>query len=126
MGASPARSPEEVDVRLAEAFRARDLEAVMALYEPGATFVMQPGQPVSGEAQIRAAVGMFLAMKPDLRLDVIAVFQAGDIALLASDWTLTTASPDGKPVTLSGRGAEVVRRQPDGAWRFVIDNPFAG
>jgi hypothetical protein len=26
-------------------------------------------------------------------------------------------------VSMSGQGREVVRRQPDGTWRFVIDAP---
>jgi ketosteroid isomerase-like protein len=27
-------------------------------------------------------------------------------------------------VTLTGQNADVLRRQPDGSWRFVIDNPW--
>jgi hypothetical protein len=34
------------------------------------------------------------------------------------------AAADGAPVTLAGQTADVVRRQPDGAWRYVIDAPF--
>jgi hypothetical protein len=46
-----------------------------------------------------------------------------DIALLASTWSLVGTGPDGKPVRKSGQGREVVRRQPDGTWRFGIDAP---
>jgi hypothetical protein len=28
------------------------------------------------------------------------------------------------PVFLDFRGSEVVRQQPDGSWRLVIDNPW--
>ncbi len=31
---------------------------------------------------------------------------------------------DGKPVTLASQAKDVVRRQADGSWRYVIDNPF--
>ena len=121
----PARTPEEVDRCLAEAFRANDLEAIVALYEPGATFVVQPGQPVMGVAAIRAAIQGFLAMKPDLHLDVARVIRSDDMALLFSTWTLTGTGPDGKPLRMSGKGVEVVRRQSDGTWRYVIDDPYA-
>ena len=47
----------------------------------------------------------------------------GDLALLVSDHSVAMTGADGKPTTISGRGTEVVRRQPDGTWRFVIDNP---
>ena len=122
----PARKPEEVDRLLAELLSAGDLEGVVALYEPGATFVAQPGAAATGHAAIRQATAQFLAMKPTLRLQVASVTAAGDLALLVSKWTLTGTGPDGKPVTMAGTGAEVVRRQADGTWRFVLDNPYAG
>ena len=50
----PARAPEDVDRCLAEAFQANDLEVLVARYEPGATLIAQPGQPVTGLAAIRA------------------------------------------------------------------------
>ena len=31
---------------------------------------------------------------------------------------------DGEPVRLASKNADVLRRQPDGTWRFVIDNPW--
>jgi ketosteroid isomerase-like protein len=30
----------------------------------------------------------------------------------------------GEPVRLAARNADVLRRQTDGTWRFVIDNPW--
>ena len=121
----PARTPEEVDRCLAEAFRAKDLEAILALYEPGATFIAQPGQPVTGLAAIRVAIQGLLSIKPHLQLEVTRVLQAGDIALLSSTWTLTGTTPEGNALTMSGNGMEVVRRQSDGTWRYVIDDPYA-
>ena len=119
----PARTPEEVDRCLAEAFRAKDLEAILALYEPGATFIAQPGQPVTGLAAIRVAIQGLLSIKPHLQLEVTRVLQAGDIALLSSTWTLTGTTPEGNALTMSGNGMEVVRRQSDGTWWYVIDDP---
>ena len=71
---------------------------------------------------IRQVMSQFLALQPTLTLKVTAV-QAGAIALLSSTWSLAGTGPDGKPVSMSGQGREVVRRQPDGTWRFVIDAP---
>jgi ketosteroid isomerase-like protein len=31
---------------------------------------------------------------------------------------------DGAPMQMEARSADVLRRQPDGTWRFVIDNPW--
>lgn len=120
----PARKPEDCDLLLAEAINRGDLEAAVALYEPTAAFVQGPGQVVTGHAAIREAMNAFAALKPTLKIEVTATPNGGgDIALLRSKWSLTGTGPEGKPVTMSGNGTEVVRRQADGSWRFIIDNP---
>ena len=47
------------------------------------------------------------------------VFTAGDLALIHTPWTLRM--PDGS--SPEGATAEVARRQSDGSWKYVIDNP---
>jgi len=122
----PAYTPTEVDVLVIEALNGGDLEAALALYERYATFVPEPGKPVSGHKAIREALRGFLAIKPRLTVEVPQVLESGDLALLSSRWTLKGTAPDGSPIELAGQGAEVVRRRKDGTWRFVIDNLFPG
>jgi len=119
----PARNPEELDVLFASAINAGDLEAVIKLYEPGACLMPEPGEVASGTTSIREALAGFLAMKPRIRLDVRKLAEAGGIALTTAKWVLEGTGPDGKPVKIEGQSAEVARRQPDGTWLFVIDNP---
>ena len=49
----PADNPEQATQLLAEALKAGDLEAAVALYEADAIFLPDPGQPVTGTAAIR-------------------------------------------------------------------------
>jgi ketosteroid isomerase-like protein len=65
----------------------------------------------------------FVASKPRIVMKVPIVVQSGDLALTVSEYTITSTGPDGKQTSSSARGTEVVRRQADGTWRFVIDNP---
>jgi uncharacterized protein (TIGR02246 family) len=120
----PARKPEECDTLLVEAINRGDLEAALALYEPNASFVQDSGEVVTGLGAIREVMQGFLAIKPKFSIEVKAV-QSGDggLALLRAKWSATGTGPDGKPMTISGNSTEVVRRQSDGTWRFVIDNP---
>ncbi len=120
----PARNPDEVLSLLGEAFNAGDLESILALYEPEATFVVQPGETVMGTEALREAFSGFLALKPTFELEVKKVFRAGDIALSFVDWTLTGTGPDGETISMSGQGSDVLRQQQDGSWLFVIDNPY--
>jgi uncharacterized protein (TIGR02246 family) len=120
----PARKPEECDTLLIEAMNRGDLEAALALYEPNASFVQDSGQVVVGRAAIREVMQGFLALKPQFTIEVKAVQSGdGDLALTRAKWSLSGTGPDGKPMTMSGNSTEVVRRQPDGTWLFVIDNP---
>jgi len=120
----PARSPEELDVLFASAINAGDIEAVMKLYEPGACLMPEPGEVASGTKAVREALSGFLAMNPRIKLDVKKLAEAGGIALTTSKWILEGTGADGKPVKIEGQSAEVARRQPDGTWLFVIDNPY--
>ena len=122
-----ARQPEDCDRLIGEAITAGDLDAAVALYEPGATFVPEPGSDgVSGQEAIRKVLAEnFIALGGQLEVRVKKVIQAGDLAMTHAEWTLTGGKDaSGNPVELAGQSTEVVRRQSDGSWRFVIDHPF--
>lgn len=51
------------------------------------------------------------------------VIEAGDLALVLARWAMEVTGPDGQPIRKSGTATDVMRRQPDGTWRYVIDNP---
>ncbi len=114
----PARSPEELGRLFQEAMRAGDIDALMALYEPGAVFPNQSGEPRTGTDAIRQELAPFAAMKPDMTIETQKMIQAGDIALTYSRWSMTT------PAQMSGRAIEIARRQQDGTWLYIIDDPF--
>lgn len=55
-----------------------------------------------------------------------AVIRNGDLALCQGEWTLQRVDPAGAASEIVGRSVEVLRRQPDGTWCYLIDDPFAG
>ena len=63
----PATSPEQLSALFSQAIGQGDLEAVMALYEPGAAFHTRSGEVRSGIDAIRQEMGPFAAMSPPLR-----------------------------------------------------------
>jgi uncharacterized protein (TIGR02246 family) len=120
-----AQSPEAVHHLFMEAFNRGDLDGLMALYEPGATLVSQPGQTATGVQAIKQALSGFLAVKGVMDIQLKKVLRAGDLAQILSIWTLKGTGPDGMPLKLNGQTTDVVRRQSDGSWRLAIDNPYA-
>lgn len=102
---------------------ARDLDGLVALYEPSAVFEPQPGIVIRGHAAIAAALADLLALRPRMITDTVQVLDAGDVALVVNEWTMTGTAPDGAEVRQGGRSADVLRRQHDGRWLVVVDKP---
>jgi uncharacterized protein (TIGR02246 family) len=117
------RNPDELDAEWAEAFNAGDGEALLALYEPGAAFVLPTGEVIEGVDAIAQAVGGFFALKPRIDLQTKKVIRCGDTALVYSSWTVTGTAPDGSAVEMNGEPTVVLREQADGTWKFVLDDP---
>ncbi|WP_034215854.1 YybH family protein [Actinoplanes subtropicus] len=118
-------TPAQVITDFAAALHDGRLDDAVALYEPDAAFIPQPGaEPLHGLEQIRAALAGFAALRPTLTPDVRKVVQAGDIATVLNSWTLDGTTPDGNPLQLSGTSADVMRRRPDGTWALLIDDPW--
>jgi uncharacterized protein (TIGR02246 family) len=119
-----AATPEATIERFSQLLAAGDLESMVALYEPDATFAPQPGESVSGRDAIRAALSGFLAVKPRMSGQIEKVLRAGDTALVANCWSLSGTAPDGQPISMGATSADVLRRRPDGSWGIVIDDPW--
>ena len=66
----------------------------------------------------------FVALNGKLDLEVSRVLEVDDLALVVGQWSFVGTGPDGEPVKLAAKNADVLRRQADGSWRFVIDNPW--
>lgn len=112
----PATSPEQLSQLFSQAIGRGDLEAVMALYEPGAVFLTQSGDLRSGTDAIRQEMAPLADMKPEFKINVDKVVSSGDITLMYSTWSVSNPQS-------SGRAIEVARRQPDGTWLYVVDDP---
>jgi uncharacterized protein (TIGR02246 family) len=117
-------SAEECDALFERHLNAGDLDALVALYEPGATLVGTDG-PAVGQAAIREALAPLIAAKARITMRVVRIERAGDdLAALYNDWTASGTGQDGATVEMTGKAIEIVRRQPDGTWRFAIDDPY--
>jgi ketosteroid isomerase-like protein len=54
------------------------------------------------------------------------VVESGDLAVAYGEWTFRGGTdPDGNAVNLEGRATDVMRKQPDGSWLDVIDDPYS-
>jgi ketosteroid isomerase-like protein len=121
---SKIMTPEEVlDLQVKE-FNKGNISFLMTLYENGACFASEPGQVVEDLKNIRQSLQSFIDMRSKLEAKVKRVLQANDLTLLITEWSINGTKPDGKSINLTGRGTVILRRQSDGNWLMVIENPW--
>jgi ketosteroid isomerase-like protein len=126
VGASPRRAetPQQAAELYMEYLAAGDLDALMSLYEPHAYFASGPESQHVGAPAIRDALRQLIDSGATLKLELREIRQADDIAMVSNTATLTTSAPESEPVIATS--TEILRRQPDGGWRYLIDDPFFG
>lgn len=96
-------------------------EAFFTYAASNATMLPQGAQPVHGRESIRAA----MSDEPgtDLRWTPVAgeVSASGDLAYTWGTYEYHAPDAAGKVIVRHGKYATIWRRQPDGAWKFVLD-----
>src|ERR1700761_5005183 len=108
-----AAKPEDLTRLFVEAANRGDAAGVAARYEGGEVMRSPPAGQTVGRAAIRTLWEKVLASAPHFEPeDPLPTLVSGDIALTA------TVAKDG-----AGARAQVVRRQPDGSWLRLLDQP---
>jgi len=115
----PARA-EDAHATLAAAFNTGDAATVLNMYDFTGIFVPEPGKPVSGKEQFEAAIKAILSIKGKMEIKTVYCLQTGNIAVGRSEWSIT----EGDEVKISATGIEVMKQQPDGSWKIVVDHAF--
>jgi ketosteroid isomerase-like protein len=110
MDAEKALVPEDLDRLFLERASAGDVEGVVALYEADAVLAFAPGQTAVGTDAIRQVYAQLLASPPAFAGVIRPAIRNGDIAV-----TSTTRAGNAT--------VEVARRQADGTWLWMIDQP---
>lgn len=106
----PAREPEDLDRLFLERARCRDVEGIVALYQPDAVLATPDGTVLTGRQAIRGFYARLLRDSPAWTGEVRPALRAGELALTVTRFN-------------GGATAGVARRQSDGAWLWVIDQP---
>src|SRR3954466_15381506 len=108
-----AKRPEDLTRLFVERSNAGDAAGVAALYEENAVMAYPPGSQTVGREAIRVLWEEVLANRPRFQPEEpLPTLISGDIAL--------TSTP---PNDGAGARAQVVRRQPDGSWLRLLDQP---
>lgn len=119
-----ATEPEQVVDHFCKLFNSEDLDGLInELYEDDAVFVPSPTDaPVSGKAAVAEVLRGFLATGGKISVLATTTVKNGDIALTHTQWQLDVPGAE----ATGSVTADIVRRQPDGTWKYAVDNPWGG
>lgn len=113
----------DVIVKMTAAFVKKDINGVLATYEDGAIVMFEPQKPVTGKDNLRIAFTQFVTMNPVFTYSGHEVYISGDIATHIAPWKMVGHLPDGMKIEQSGLSIAVLRKQADGNWLMIQDNP---
>jgi uncharacterized protein (TIGR02246 family) len=112
-GNEKAKRPEDLTRLFVERANAGDAAGIAELYEPDAVMAYPPGSQTVGREAIRELWEKVLANRPHFEPE------APLPTLISGDLALTSTAPKDD----AGARAQVARRQPDGSWLRVLDQP---
>ena len=126
--AKPTMNIEEKKVlatveTMTRAFESGNIEGVMNAYEKNAKVIFEPTLHITDKSQLRQVFKGASAIKPKFTYDGHEVFIADDLAIHIAPWVMTGKAPDGTAIEQNGLSVAVLRRQENGEWLMVLDNP---
>jgi len=119
-----AGSLEHTVELLDRTFNEGDLDAVLSFYEDAAVVVAEPTRLVQGKDELRTFFESAIRSRTSAKQIKTRVIEADGIAFFLSRWILTPSESTAHREPRIFVATSVFRRQIDGSWKALIDNPF--
>ncbi len=123
-GLQKAMTPKMAHELWVTAFNDKNVDLLCSLYAENAVVHNGDEAPSVGPAAICEGLKEFLKGADKVAIETGYELRSEDLALLRSVWQLDGKDEEGKPTTMNGSGIEVVKRQADGSWLYVLDHPM--
>jgi uncharacterized protein (TIGR02246 family) len=117
-------APEQMNATFAKAYNSKNVENLVRLYEPEAKLIKLDGSVAQGLQEIREELTNLIQLGGQMVSENHFSIEQGEVALLRANFVVTTVNEHGEEIQIKGSTSEVVKRQPDGTWLYIIDHPF--
>lgn len=109
--------------KMVHAFHNKDINGVLSCYELDATILFEPQKPITGREMLKNAFSSAFEINPKYEFGAHEIYITGNIATHITPWAMKGQLPDGTLLEQSGLSVAVLRKQNDGNWLMVLDNP---
>lgn len=114
----------KADADWVKAASTRKVEDWVAFYADDAVVLPPNDKTAKGKAAIAKPIGELLGL-PELNLTwtptAVEVAKSGELVYMYGAYQMSWKGPDGKPLTDTGKFAEIWKQQADGNWKCVLD-----
>jgi len=119
-------NPDEADEYFMNCIREGNLKNAMSCFDQEAVYMDKDGNAIRGLDNIEKVMANLCKMKPDIKIYKHKNIPVGnDLIYRLDKWTLTATDPQGNPIKMQGASAHIMRKNADGVWLWLVDNPFA-
>ena len=115
----PASFPSAFD----EALNTGNLDRLLKLYEPQASFRASDGSVKQGREALQEEMQGLISAQARLHNKLRQVVQSGETALIIVDWHLEMELPGVGHIENKGTATNVIRYVAEAGWRMLIANP---
>ena len=117
-----AKSPQQWWEIWSESFDKGDVETILSLYDPDATVVPNPGNPIRGIDAIREMLQFYVDMQGTLKAQQGEILHGPGVAASYIPWSFDADLAD-EPLHLEAVATVMLADRPDG-WVALIDDFF--
>jgi len=113
-----------MDVQWLNAAQAKDVDTVLSFFADDASRFPPNASIITGKEAIRARVSEAYSgprVAISWQTTKVEVAGSGDLAYSHGTYEETVNDPEGNPVTERGKWVTILKKQPDGSWKVVID-----
>lgn len=118
-----AMTPKMAHEIFVTAFNAKNVDQLCALYAENAIVHNVDAPPHVGRKAVCESLTAFMKITDKITIETEYELRSDEYALLRSIYQIDGKDDDGSPVTMKGSGIEVVQRQVDGSWLYILDHP---
>jgi ketosteroid isomerase-like protein len=122
-GTMGATTPQQWWEIWAESFEKGDVERIIRLYDPEATVVPNPGNPIRGMDTLRETLRSYVDMNGTMEAEQKEIVHGPGVATSYIEWSFDADLP-GEPLHLEATATVVLAERPDG-WVALIDDFFS-
>ena len=96
----------------------------ISCFEPDAIYIDHCGKKFSGLGEIKEVIYGLCSWQPDVVGGLSNLTVIENLAMWSDQWEMTGKTPDGQIIEMTGHTSCLMRRNKEGVWLWLIDNPF--